>query len=109
LVPSTRISSSTIEASGCDEFEEVGLAFEEVGEEVGILDGQGAELVEERLRGLQLLAERPAWVAVHDTSRRHGASATHSEIAVARFVAGYWRFKVGGRKFTDGCAVRRFC
>jgi len=48
------------------QFEEVGLAFEEVGEELGILDGQGAELVEERLLGLQLLAERKTWVAVHE-------------------------------------------
>jgi len=31
---------------GCDEFEEIGLAFEEVGEEIGILAGQGSELVE---------------------------------------------------------------
>ena len=35
-----------------------GLVFEEVGEEIGILGGQGTELVEERLLGLQLLAER---------------------------------------------------
>jgi hypothetical protein len=40
-----------------------GLAFDEVGEEIGILHGQGAELVEERLVGLQLLSERNAWVA----------------------------------------------
>jgi hypothetical protein len=33
---------------GRDEFEEIGLAFDEVGEEIGILRGQGAELVEER-------------------------------------------------------------
>jgi hypothetical protein len=31
-----------------DEFEEIRLAFEEVGEEIEILRGQGAELVEER-------------------------------------------------------------
>jgi hypothetical protein len=35
-----------------DEFEEIGLAFEEVGEEIGIVRGQVAELVEERLLGL---------------------------------------------------------
>jgi hypothetical protein len=51
---------------GRDEFEEVGLAFDEVGEEIGVVRGQGAELVEERLLGLQLLAERPARVAVHE-------------------------------------------
>jgi hypothetical protein len=45
---------------GRDEFEEVGLALDEVGEEIGVVRGQGAELVEERLLGLQLLAERPA-------------------------------------------------
>jgi hypothetical protein len=28
---------------------------------------------------------------------------------VGRFVAGCGRFKVGRRKFTDGCAVRPFC
>jgi hypothetical protein len=33
-------------------------------------------------------------------SRQRGAGATHSEIAVARFVAGCWKFKVGRRKFT---------
>ena len=51
---------------GGDEFEEIGLAFDEVGEEIGIVRGQGAELVEERLLGLQLLAERKARVAVHE-------------------------------------------
>jgi hypothetical protein len=40
---------------GRDEFEEVGLAFDEVGEEIGILHGQSAELVEKRLLSLQLL------------------------------------------------------
>jgi hypothetical protein len=40
---------------GRDEFEEVGLAFDEVGEEIGIVGGQGLELVEERLLRLQLL------------------------------------------------------
>jgi hypothetical protein len=40
---------------------------DEVGEEIGILGGQGAELVEERLLGLQFLAERNAWVVVHDS------------------------------------------
>ena len=49
---------------GRDEFEEIGLAFDEVGEEIGIVRGQGAELVEERLLGLQLLAERKTRVAV---------------------------------------------
>jgi|HubBroStandDraft_6_1064221.scaffolds.fasta_scaffold1482770_1 hypothetical protein len=44
----------------------IGLAFDEVDEEIGILGGQGEELVEERLLGLQLLAERPARVAVHE-------------------------------------------
>jgi hypothetical protein len=78
-----------------DEFEEVGLAFDEVGEEIGILRGEGAELVEERLLGRQLLAERNAWVAVHEASRRRDA--THREI------------KVGRRKFTDGFACRPFC
>src|ERR1700726_4791538 len=41
-----------------------GLVFEEVGEEIGILGGQGTELVEERLLGLQLLAERATLAAV---------------------------------------------
>jgi hypothetical protein len=40
----------------------IGLAFDEVDEEIGILGGQG----EERLLGLRLLAERPARVAVHE-------------------------------------------
>jgi len=34
---------------------------------------------------------------------------THIEIAVVRFVARSWKFKMGRRKFTDGCAVRPFC
>jgi hypothetical protein len=32
---------------GRDELEEIGLAFEEVREEIGVVRGQGAELVEE--------------------------------------------------------------
>jgi hypothetical protein len=82
---------------GRDEFEEIGLAFEEVGEEIGIARGQGAELVEECLFGLRLLAERKARVAVHESVQAAWARwrATHSEIAVARFVAGCWKFKMG--------------
>jgi len=52
---------------GRDEFEEVGLAFEDVYEEIGIVRGEGAELVEERLLGLQLLAGREARVACHES------------------------------------------
>jgi hypothetical protein len=33
----------------------------------------------------------------------------HSEIDVARFVARSWKFKMGRRKFVDGCAVWPFC
>jgi hypothetical protein len=51
---------------GRDEFEEVGLAFDEVGEEIGIVGGQGLELVEERLFRLQLLTKRKTRVAVHE-------------------------------------------
>jgi hypothetical protein len=40
---------------------------------------------------------------------RRSRVATNMEIAAARFLAGCWRFKVGRRKFTDGCAVRPFC
>ena len=43
-----------------DEFKEIGLAFEEIGEKIKVVRGQGAELVEERLLGLRLLAERKA-------------------------------------------------
>jgi hypothetical protein len=42
-------------------------------------------------------------------SRRHGPGATHMAIVVVRIVAGCWKFKVGRRKFTDGCAVRFLC
>jgi hypothetical protein len=35
--------------------------------------------------------------------------ATHSEITVGRIVAECWKFKVGRRKFTDGCAVLLDC
>jgi hypothetical protein len=46
LAPSRRISSSAIEGvEGRDELEEIGLAFEEVREEIGVVRGQGAELV----------------------------------------------------------------
>jgi len=54
---------------GRDEFEEIGLAFEEVGEEIGIVRGEGAELVEECLLGLQLLAERKRGSRVMNASR----------------------------------------
>ena len=47
----------------------IGLAFDEVDEEIGILGGEGAELVEERLLGFQLLAERKTRVAVHEYIR----------------------------------------
>jgi len=62
-----------------------------------------ATLVEERLLGLQLLAERKAWVAVHDSlqAARARRSATHVAIAVARLLAGCWKFKVERLKFTD--------
>jgi hypothetical protein len=112
LAPSARVSSWRIEASrGRDEFEKIGLAFDEVDEEIGLLRGQGAELVEERLLGLQLLAERNARVAVHDSlpvalARR---DATHSEIAVGRLLARCWKFIAGCLKFTDGNACRPFC
>jgi hypothetical protein len=68
-----------------DEFEEIGLGFDEVGEEIGILGGQGAELVEECLLRLQLLAERNAWVAVHEglQAPRGRRDATHMAIAAA--------------------------
>jgi hypothetical protein len=63
---------------------------EEGDDEIGILDGEGAELVEEHLLGLQLLAERTAWVAVHDSlqAARAWRDATHSAITVGRIVAG---------------------
>ena len=56
-----------------DEFKKVSLAFEGVGEKIGIVRGQGAELVEERLLGFQLPAERKARVAVHESLRAAGA------------------------------------
>ena len=77
----------------------IGLAFDEVDEEIGILGGEGAELVEERLLGLQLLAERKAGVTGHEASRRRGPGATNMELAGARFLAGCWKFKVGSRQF----------
>jgi hypothetical protein len=75
----------TESVEGRDEFEEIGLAFEDVYEEIGIVRGQGAELVEERLFGLQLLAQRKTRVACHESlqSARAGRDATHWEIAVA--------------------------
>ena len=48
LAPS-RIGDRGVE--GRDELEEIGLAFEEVREEIGVVRGQGAELVEEGLLG----------------------------------------------------------
>ena len=70
---------------------------------------EGAELVEECLLGLQLLAERKRGSRFMNTSRRHEPGVARSEIAVARFVAGRWKFKVGRRKFTDAYAVRPVC
>jgi hypothetical protein len=55
-----------------DEFKEVGLAFDEVGEELGILRDQGTELFEERL-----LAPSPAGQdrgSSHRPISRHGDS-----------------------------------
>jgi hypothetical protein len=65
---------------GRDEFEQVGLTFDEVGEEIRFVRGQGAE---ERLLGLQLLAERAARVAVHESLQpaRARRDATNMEIA----------------------------
>jgi hypothetical protein len=84
---STPVSSRVISrgVKGRDEFEEIGLAFEDVYEEIGIVRGQGAELVEERLFGLQLLAERAARVACHESlqSARARRDAMHRGIAVA--------------------------
>jgi hypothetical protein len=64
---------------------EIGLAFDEVGEEIWIVRGQGAELVEERLLGLQLLAQSEARVACHESlqSARAWRDATHRGIAAA--------------------------
>jgi hypothetical protein len=86
-----------------------GLAFEDVGEEIGIVRGQGVELVEERLLGLQLPAERKARVAVHNSLQVARPGATHSEIAVGRIVAGCRKFNLGRQKFTDGFACKLFC
>ena len=63
-----------------DEFKEVGLNFDEVGEEIGILRDQGTELIEEQLLGLQLLAECKPWVAVPRASSRRGPGATRHRI-----------------------------
>jgi hypothetical protein len=82
---------------GRDEFKEVGLTFEEVGEEIGVVRGQSAELVEERLLRPQLLAERKAWVVVHEYLQ--GARARRDA----------QRDQSGRRKFTDGCACKLFC
>jgi hypothetical protein len=41
---------------GRDEFDQVGLAFDEVAEEIRVVRGQGAELVEERLLGRSWLS-----------------------------------------------------
>jgi hypothetical protein len=70
---------------GRDEFEEIGFTFDEVGEKIGIVRGQGVDLVEERLFCLQLLAECAAWVVCHDSlqAARARRDATHRGIAVA--------------------------
>jgi hypothetical protein len=101
---------------GRDEFEEVGLAFEEVGEKIGIVRGKGAE------RSSSVCLASSFWLSAMRGSRFMNTScrrepgaakarrdATNMEIAAARFLAGCWKFKVGRLKFTDGCACRRFC
>jgi hypothetical protein len=111
LAPSARVSSSTIEASraAMNSRRLVSPSRRSV-RKSGSLGGEGAELVEERLLGLQLLAERKAWVAVHDSLQEARAwRDTTYRIAAARFLAGCWKFKVGCRKFTDACAVKLFC
>jgi hypothetical protein len=65
----------------------IGLAFDEVDEEIGILGGQGEELVEERLLGLQLLAERPARVAVHEYVQESAGPARGGELGNRRGAA----------------------
>ena len=80
LASSTRISSSTIEAL------RVAMSSRRlVSPSRTFVRSQGAELVEERLFGLQLLAEREARVACHESlqSARAWRGATHRGIALA--------------------------
>jgi hypothetical protein len=67
-----------------DEFEGGGLAFDEVGEEIRVLRDQGAELVEERLLRLELLAERKTRVAVHDSLQAARARREVAALTVQR-------------------------
>ena len=65
---------------GRDEFEEVGLAFEEVGEEIVILRGQGAELVEGGCLTSSSWLSAKRGSRYMNISRRHEPGATgHTE------------------------------
>ena len=71
FTPSTRISSSRIEASsGADELNKISLAFDEITEKIRVIGGERANLVDEGLLCLEFLAERKARVVVHEGLRR---------------------------------------
>src|SRR5207253_2277264 len=67
---------------------------------IGILRGQGVELVAERLLRRQLSAEFKARVAIDKASGRCGPAAAKARrdahgAAAARFLAGCWKFMWG--------------
>ena len=95
---------------GRDKFEQIGLAFDEVGEEIGIVRGQGAELVEERLLGLQLPAEGKAWIAVHEYLQpaRARRDATHMAIAWCGSLPDAGNSKWGAGNLQTGSPVNPF-
>jgi hypothetical protein len=82
------------------EFEEIGFAFDEVGEEIGILRGQGAELGRVCLASSSWLSCK-AWVAVYDSLQ--AARARRDEHGARRGAVPRRMLKIqsGYRKFTQ--------
>lgn len=54
-----------------DQFNEIGLALDDVREEVGVVCGEGADLIEQGLPRFEFARERNAGIAVHEASSRY--------------------------------------
>jgi hypothetical protein len=75
--------------------------FEEVGEEIGILHGQSAELSRNVCLASSSWLKRAAW-SRHEYLQAAQARRDALAIAAARFLAGCWKFKWGGGNLQSG-------